>query len=57
MAKLPRAPSTSDWDLDPKFVLQVTHEIEHQGWEATMEVVELAMLAAETWLNREAAAK
>lgn len=44
---LPRPEYGSTWTLDPGFVERVTREINRDGWEATMEVVELAMLAAE----------
>jgi hypothetical protein len=44
---LPRPEYVSTWTLDPGFVERVTREINRDGWEATMEVVELAMLAAE----------
>lgn len=55
MAELPRASKDSTWDLDPNMVMKVSHEIErNHGWEATMEVVELAMLAAEKILKKEA---
>gem|GEM_PF-6720722 len=47
VARLPRPKYESTWEIDPDFLLSVTHDIEKQGWDAEMEVVELAMLAAE----------
>jgi hypothetical protein len=51
-ARLPRPECASTWTLDPKFVMQVTHEINRIGWDTCMEVVELAMLAAERALRK-----
>jgi len=45
---LPRPDGASTWTLDPEFVAKVSHAIQREdGWETTMEVVQLAMLAAE----------
>ena len=52
MAELPRAPAGSTWELDPQMLMGVSHDIERQGWEATMEVVEMAMLEAEKMLTQ-----
>lgn len=49
--RLPRPKDASIWTLDPDFVMKVTHDIDREGWEATMEVVELAMLEAERALT------
>ena len=45
---LPRPDCASTWTLDPQFVMDVANTIQREdGWDTTMEVVELAMLAAE----------
>lgn len=45
---LPRPDGASTWKLDPEFVMDVAHAIQREeGWDTSMEVVELAMLAAE----------
>ena len=45
---LPRPDKASTWTLDPEFVANVAHGIQrNEGWDATMEATELAMLAAE----------
>ena len=52
MADLPRAPQGSTWTLDPQMLIDVAHSIElNGGWEASMEVVELAMLEAERMMS------
>jgi hypothetical protein len=48
--KLPRPDGASTWTLDFDFVEEVTKQIRGEGWDATMEVVELAMLAAEKFI-------
>ena len=45
---LPRPDSASTWEIDPEFVMDVAHAIQREeGWDVSMEAVELAMLAAE----------
>lgn len=52
MANLPRAPQGSTWTLDPQMLMDVAHSIQlSEGWEASMEVVELAMLEAERMIS------
>ena len=52
MRKLPRPDGASTWRLDPEFIIKVAHKIQHdEGWEVTMEAVELAMLAAERFIE------
>ena len=53
MRKLPRPDGNSTWTLDPDFVMRVARDIQRQhGWDACMEVVELAMLAAEDFIEQ-----
>lgn len=44
---LPRAPKTSSWELDPTMLMEVTHAVEAEGWDTTLEPVEVTMLDAE----------
>ena len=48
MNKLPRAKQSKlGWTIDPEVLMAVNNEVHQAGWDSCLEMVEVAILAAE----------